>query len=151
MRAVIQRVAEARVVVDGAVVGEIAGGLCVFVGAVQGDTAGDAEFIARKLVALRIFEDDQERMNLSVQQTGGSVLLISQFTLCADTTSGSRPSFSKAMDPAEAEPLLKHLVAAIALAGVPIQTGWFGARMEVKLHNSGPVTILLDSQAKVRK
>lgn len=151
MRAVVQRVTEARVKVDGEVVGAIRGGLCVFVGAMVGDGAADAEFIARKLASLRIFHDEQERMNRSVTDLRGGILLVSQFTLAADTTSGTRPSFTAAMPPAEAERLLAKLAELLRGYGVDVETGRFGAVMQVEIVNQGPVTIVLDSQAKRRK
>src|SRR5512140_1561198 len=111
MRAVLQRVSSASVTAGGAVVGEIGRGLCVLACAVDGDSEQDAEFIARKLVSLRIFPDDEGKMNRDVRETGGAVLLVSQFTLAADTTSGARPSFINALEPARAEALLKVVVA----------------------------------------
>lgn len=151
MRAVIQRVSSAQVEVDGECIARIGAGLCVLVGAMGGDTTADAEFISRKLVTLRIYHDEAGRMNRSVHDTGGSIVLISQFTLAADTTSGTRPSFSSALPPEQAEPLLDKLAGLLRTSGVSVETGRFGARMEVALVNSGPVTICLDSRAKVRK
>lgn len=151
MRAVVQRCAWARVTVDEAVVGAIGPGLCVLVGAVQGDTQTDAHFIANKLATLRIFPDSEERMNLDVREAMGAVLLISQFTLAADTTSGTRPSFSSAMAPAQAIALLDYLQAQLEIKGLHVETGRFGEKMLVELANDGPVTIIFDSRNKVRK
>jgi D-tyrosyl-tRNA(Tyr) deacylase len=151
MRAVVQRVTRARVLVDGQVAGEIGPGLCVLVGAMSGDTAEDVAFLARKLATLRIFQDRAGKMNLNVADAGGSVLLVSQFTLAADTTSGTRPSFSGALEPGPAAQLLEQLAVLLRERGLHVATGRFGARMELELTNSGPVTICLDSRAKKRK
>jgi D-tyrosyl-tRNA(Tyr) deacylase len=151
MRAVVQRVVRASVEVDGAVVGSTGCGLCVLLGAMQGDTAADARFIAGKLATLRIFTDEQGRMNRSVQDIGGGVLLVSQFTLAADTTSGTRPGFSRALEPQAARELCEFVAAELRSAGLPVGQGVFGAHMQVSLLNDGPVTILLDSQAKVKR
>lgn len=151
MRAVVQRAAQARVEVDGASVGSIQHGLCVLLGAMRGDTDSDARFIAGKLAGLRIFTDDAGRMNLSVKDVGGAVLLVSQFTLAADTTSGTRPGFSNALEPDAANALCELAAAELRAAGLQVQQGVFGAKMQVHLVNDGPVTIILDSQAKVRK
>jgi D-aminoacyl-tRNA deacylase len=151
MRAVVQRCAKARVLVDGVVVGQIGAGLCVLLGALDGDTPADAAFIAHKLATLRIFPDAQERMNRDVRETGGGVLLVSQFTLAADTTSGTRPSFSSALPPAAAEVLVDQVQALLEAQGLVVATGQFGAKMLVELANDGPVTIILDSHNKQRK
>lgn len=144
MRAVAQRVARAAVTVDGEVVGEIGRGLLVLVGAAHGDGRGDAEALADKLVGLRIFADADDRMNLSVGDVGGAVLLVSQFTLLADVRKGRRPSFTDAALPDVAAPLLDTMADRIAAQGVPVATGRFGARMAVELVNDGPVTIVVD-------
>ena len=144
MRAVCQRVSEARVRVAGTVVGEIGTGLCILLGVAQGDTAADAARLAAKIARLRIFPDDQARFDRSVVDVGGSALVVSQFTLLADTTKGNRPSFTDAAPPEEAEPLYERFCEALRELGVPVQTGVFGARMEVSLVNDGPVTIILD-------
>ena len=144
MRAVCQRVSEARVRVAGTVVGEIGTGLCILLGVAQGDTAADAARLAAKIARLRIFPDDQARFDRSVVDVGGSALVVSQFTLLADTTKGNRPSFIDAAPPEEAEPLYERFCEALRELGVPVQTGVFGARMEVSLVNDGPVTIILD-------
>jgi len=151
MRAVVQRVARASVSVNGEIVGAIGPGLCVLVGALTGDGTADVEFIARKLAGLRIFHDEQGKMNRSVIDVGGQLLVISQFTLAADTTSGTRPSFTAALPPAEAERLLTELIDLLRGRGITVACGRFGAVMSVELLNQGPVTIILDSQAKQRK
>lgn len=145
MKAVIQRVSEASVVVDGEVTGAIAQGLLVLVGVCQGDTERDLDWVARKLVGLRIFSDAEGKMNRSVKEIGGQILLVSQFTLCADVRKGTRPSFAKAMAPEQAQQMFQSLVERVSLE-VPAQTGRFQAHMDVGLHNDGPVTIVLDSQ-----
>ena len=150
MRAVIQRVSKASVVVDGEVTGAIDKGLLVLVGLSQGDTEEDLDWIARKLVGLRIFSDAEGKMNRSVRDVGGQILLVSQFTLCADVRKGTRPSFGKAMAPEPAQALFQRLVERVALE-VPVQTGRFQAHMDVGLHNDGPVTIILDSPTKQAK
>jgi D-tyrosyl-tRNA(Tyr) deacylase len=144
MRAVCQRVREARVHVRGRVVGEIGAGLCVLVGITRGDGPGEAARLAQKVARLRVFEDETERLDRSVLDTGGAVLAVSQFTLIADTASGNRPSFGHAAPPEQAEPLFEAFCSALAGLDVPVQRGVFGARMEVELVNDGPVTIVLD-------
>ncbi len=151
MRAVVQRCTQARVLVEGEVVGAIGPGLCVLLGALEGDTTVDAQFIAHKLSTLRIFPDAEDRMNHDVRTCGKAVLLISQFTLAADTTSGTRPSFSSALAPAAAAVLVDQVQALLEAQGLNVATGRFGARMLVELSNDGPVTIVLDSQNKQRK
>jgi len=143
MRAVIQRVAEARVRVDGEVVGEIGRGLCVLLGIEQGDI--QVERIAEKVARLRIFPDDAGRFDRSVLDVAGSALVVSQFTLIADTAKGNRPSFSAAAPPDVAEPLYAAFCAALESHGVHVARGVFGARMAVELVNDGPVTIVLDA------
>lgn len=144
MRAVVQRVTEASVAVDGEVVGAIGAGLLVLVGVADGDTAEEARWLAHKVANLRIFSDAADRMNLSVKTVGGSVLIVSQFTLIANTRKGFRPSFVPAAAPEIAEPLIETFVAAVQAERVPVQTGIFGADMKVSLINDGPVTILLE-------
>ena len=146
MRAVIQRVKRAGVRVDGKTVGETGKGLLVLLGVGKEDSEEDARYIAEKIAHLRIFEDDQEKMNLSVLDIGGSVLVVSQFTLFADCRKGRRPSFVKAGDPEEAQRLYQRLVELLDESGVPTAEGVFQAMMEVELVNHGPVTILLDSK-----
>lgn len=146
MRAVVQRVSRARVVVAGEPVGSIGRGLLVLVGAMRDDQAADVAWMEKKLTALRIFADEAGKMNRSVREVGGSILLVSQFTLCAETSKGARPSFVAAMGPQEAAALLDTLAAGLRSA-VPVETGRFGADMAVELTNDGPVTILLDSRS----
>ena len=145
MRAVVQRVTRAEVRVDGESVGRIAGGLCVLVGVAAGDTEEDARTLADKVVHLRVFEDAAGKMNLDVQQTGGALLCVSQFTLLGDTQKGRRPSFAHAMAP-EPAALLFERFCAFCRTAVPVETGRFRASMSVELVNDGPVTLLLDSR-----
>lgn len=145
MRAVCQRVTEARVRVEGRVAGEIASGLCVLLGVARGDTAETGARLASKLARLRIFPDGAGRFDRSVVDAGGSVLVVSQFTLLADTARGNRPSFSDAAQPGEAEPLYERFCAELRALGVPVETGVFGASMQVELVNDGPVTIILEA------
>jgi D-aminoacyl-tRNA deacylase len=145
LRAVIQRVAEARVRVEDEVVGEIGPGLCVLLGVARGDNEAAAERLAGRIARLRIFENDESKFDRSVLDAGGAVLVVSQFTLIADTAKGNRPSFSEAAAPELAEPLYETFCAAVRELGVPVETGVFGARMRVELANDGPVTILLDA------
>jgi len=142
---VIQRVAEARVRVEDEVVGEIGPGLCVLLGVARGDDKVGAERLAGRIARLRIFENDEGKFDRSVLDAGGAVLVVSQFTLIADTAKGNRPSFSEAAAPELAEPLYETFCAALAGLGVPVETGVFGARMRVELANDGPVTIVLDA------
>jgi D-tyrosyl-tRNA(Tyr) deacylase len=144
LRAVVQRVAEARVVVDGETVGQIGPGLCVLLGVARGDDAAAAERLAGRMARLRIFENDEGKFDRSVLDTGGSVLVVSNFTLIADTAKGNRPSFSEAAEPAQAELLYESFCVALRELGVAVETGSFGARMRVELVNDGPVTIVLD-------
>lgn len=144
MRAVVQRVSEASVAVNSEVVGAIGPGLLVLLGVAEGDTEAEALWLAHKVANLRIFSDAEERMNLSVKTTGGEVLVVSQFTLIANTRKGFRPSFVPAAASGVAEPLIERFAAAVAGERVPVQTGIFGAHMQVALVNDGPVTILLE-------
>ena len=144
MRAVCQRVSEARVRVAGEVVGEIGAGLCVLLGVARGDGEGDAERLAAKIARLRIFPDEEGRFDRCLVDIGGSSLVVSQFTLLADTAKGNRPSFSGAAPPEEAEPLYERFCEGLRELGVPVQQGVFGAAMRVELVNDGPVTIILD-------
>ncbi len=144
MRAVCQRVSEARVTVDGAVTGEIGPGLVVLLGVERSDEPREARQLARKVAQLRIFEDDRGKFAHSLLDTAGSALVVSQFTLVADTRKGSRPSFGNAAPPEQAEPLYEEFCTALAAEGAPVERGVFGARMEVALVNAGPVTIILD-------
>ncbi|MCP3995069.1 MAG: D-tyrosyl-tRNA(Tyr) deacylase [bacterium] len=145
MRAVIQRVARASVTVDGEIVGEIDRGLLLLVGIGHNDGTGEARALADKILGLRIFPDDQARMNRSVIDIEGSVLVVSQFTLLADVRKGRRPSFIDAAKPEEADALINEFVAMISAQGVHVATGSFGAMMDVELLNAGPVTIVMDA------
>jgi D-tyrosyl-tRNA(Tyr) deacylase len=144
MRAVLQRVSRAAVRVDGETVGACGRGLLVLVGARHEDTSETAERLAAKLARLRIFPDEDGRFDRSLLDTGGEALVVSQFTLLAHTRKGNRPSFTDAAQPEVAEPLVAHFADALRALGVGVETGVFGARMEVELVNDGPVTIVLD-------
>jgi D-aminoacyl-tRNA deacylase len=144
VRAVVQRVSSARVVVDDEAVGEIGRGLCVLLGIARDDHEADADRLADRIARLRIFENDEGRFDRSLLDVGGKALLVSQFTLIADTAKGNRPSFTDAAPPEQAEPLYERFCAALHDLGVEAATGRFGARMAVELVNDGPVTIVLD-------
>ena len=144
MRAILQRVTEARVHVDGDLIGETGKGFLILVCAMGGDNEAQAEKLAAKIAKLRVFKDDQGKMNLSVKDIGGSALVVSQFTLAADLR-GNRPGFSTAAPPAEGERLYRHFAQALEQEGVPVATGQFGADMAVSLVNDGPVTIWMDT------
>ena len=146
MRAVLQRVSEASVRVEGEIISKIDAGLLILVCAMPSDTEETAEALALKISKLRIFKDDAGKMNLNVLQAGGSVLAVSQFTLAADTRRGTRPGFSQAAPPDQANALYLHFVKALKNLNIPTQTGSFGADMSVALINDGPVTIWLDSE-----
>lgn len=146
MRCVIQRVTRASVDVAGETVGAIDGGFMVLVGAQEGDTEADARYCAEKIAGLRVFEDENDRMNRSLSDVGGSVLLVSQFTLLADARHGRRPDFIQAAKPEIAEPLCERVKAMIEEKGIRVETGRFRTHMQVSLVNDGPVTILLDSR-----
>jgi D-aminoacyl-tRNA deacylase len=146
MRAVVQRVSQASVEVEGRIVGQIDGGVLVLLGIGAGDGAAEAALLAEKIVRMRIFPDQEGRFNRSLLDVGGSALVVSQFTLYADTRRGRRPSFSAAAAPALAEPLVEAFVAALRQRQVAVATGIFGAHMHVALVNDGPVTIILDSE-----
>jgi|SRR5215472_10428236 len=145
MRAVIQRVTRAKVSVDGAITGEIERGLLVLLGIGKEDSEADADYLADKVAGLRVFEDGEGKMNRSVGEAGGAVLVVSQFTLYGDVRKGKRPSFDAAAPPIEARELYEYFVARIGSAGIHCETGRFQERMAVELVNDGPVTILLDS------
>ncbi len=145
MRAVIQRVKSASVTVEGKVVSEVNKGLLVFLGVAQEDTPADVDYMASKIANLRIFEDDEGLMNLSVLDVGGEALVVSQFTICGDCRKGRRPSFIDAARPEKADPLYQAFMDEISRLGVPVKAGIFQAMMDVELINDGPVTILLDS------
>lgn len=146
MRAVVQRVSEASVGVEGRRVAGIGAGLLVLLGVGRGDSSADADYLAEKIVNLRIFPDDQGQMNRSLLETGGAALVVSQFTLYGDSRRGRRPGFSAAAVPEEATVLYEYLVSRIRAAGVRTETGVFRAAMDVALVNQGPVTLLLDSR-----
>ncbi len=145
MRCLIQRASEASVAVDGQVIGQIGEGLVILVCAMQGDTKAEARALAAKVSKLRIFRDDQDRMNRSILDTGGAALVISQFTLAADTSRGNRPGFSAAARPEVGEALYEAFGRFLSDLGVPVETGRFGADMKVSLINDGPVTIWMDT------
>jgi len=145
MRALIQRVTQAKVEVDGVVSGEIGPGMLVLLGAARGDSSADAEYLAEKVVQLRIFADDAGKMNRSLLETGGALLVVSQFTLYGDCRKGRRPSFDHAAPPEEARALYEHFVQAARRLGPRVETGVFQAHMAVSLVNDGPVTLLVES------
>jgi D-tyrosyl-tRNA(Tyr) deacylase len=146
VRAVIQRVSSANVIVDERVTGSIDGGLLVLLAVAQTDSAADADYLADKIANLRIFQDNDGKMNLSVQDTGGSLLVVSQFTLYGDVRRGRRPSYTDAAEPEKANALYDYFVERARGLGIKVETGVFQAMMKVNLTNDGPVTILLDSQ-----
>jgi D-aminoacyl-tRNA deacylase len=146
MRAVLQRVTRARVLVEGRVTGEIAAGLVVLLGVGKDDTPATAPYLAKKTAQLRIFNDAQGKMNISLLENGGAALVVSQFTLYGDVNKGRRPAFGAAAPPEEAKQLYEEYVRCLRAAGVRVETGVFQAHMEVELVNDGPVTILLDSE-----
>lgn len=148
MRAVVQRVTRAEVSVSGRCVGRIAPGFAVLLGVARDDTDADAEFVIDRILGLRVFADEAGKMNIALGAVGGELLVISQFTLLADTSGGRRPSFIKAAPPEIARPLYEHLVSLARARGVRVETGEFGAHMELGLVNDGPVTIILDSRAR---
>ncbi|TDE36756.1 D-aminoacyl-tRNA deacylase [Antarcticimicrobium sediminis] len=144
MRALIQRVSEASVTVDGDIIGEIGSGLLVLICAMQGDTEAQADKLAAKIAKLRIFKDEADKMNRSLLDVGGAALVVSQFTLAADTRSGNRPGFSTAAPPAEGARLYEYFTAQMAAQGVEVETGRFAADMKVALVNDGPITIWME-------
>jgi len=146
MRAVVQRVSGAHVREGGASLGRIGPGLMVLLAVGREDTEEDVSYLSRKIVQLRIFEDDTGKMNLSVQDIGGRILIVSEFTLFGDCRNGNRPSFIDAAPPEPAEKLFSRMLQAIREHGVPVETGRFQARMQIQLFNEGPVTIILDSK-----
>jgi D-tyrosyl-tRNA(Tyr) deacylase len=146
VKALLQRVSGASVSVAGEVVGSIGRGLAVFVGVANGDTEKDAQYLAQKLVNLRIFADQKDKFNLSALDIKAELLLVSQFTLLADARKGRRPSFTDAAPPAEAEKLFERFVEGVKASGLEVATGRFQQYMQVEIHNDGPVTIMLDSK-----
>ena len=146
MRAVVQRVTRASVTVDGSTTGSIQQGLVVLLGVARDDSETDAEYLAAKITALRIFDDEQGKMNLSLKDVGGGMLVISQFTLYGDVRRGLRPSWIEAAPPDKAEPLYEFFIAQVLRLVSPVATGKFGAGMHVELVNDGPVTLVLDSR-----
>ncbi len=146
MRAVIQRVSRARVHVNDQQIAQIAEGLLILLGIEKQDSMADAEYLAVKSAGLRIFKDDTDKMNLSLLDTGGAALIVSQFTLLGDCRKGRRPGFSQAALPAQAIPLYQHFIEQLRQLGIQVETGQFQADMQVELINDGPVTLLLDSQ-----
>ena len=146
MIVLVQRVKESRVVVDGKTVGAIGSGLNVLLGVAEGDTAADAEYLAAKIVNLRIFEDENGKMNRSLIDTGGQMIVVSQFTLLGDCRKGRRPSFVHAAEPQTARQLYRHFVDAAKKLGIDTRNGRFGAMMQVEIVNDGPVTLLVHSR-----
>lgn len=144
MKVLLQRVASAHVEVNQETIGQIGHGLLLFVGVCKGDTPATVKKLAKKVLAYRVFADAQGKMNLNVAQAGGSLLIVSQFTLAADTGKGLRPSFSSSAPPNEAVPLYEYFIECCAQSGVPVATGQFAADMQVHLVNDGPVTFLLE-------
>jgi D-tyrosyl-tRNA(Tyr) deacylase len=150
LKALVQRVAKASVSVNAEIVGKIGHGLVVLVGVAREDTERDAIYIAEKIVNLRIFSDEASKFNLTALETGAEILIVSQFTLLADTRKGRRPSFEAAAPPEQAEALLNYFIDRVVESGLKVETGRFQQHMLVEIHNDGPVTIALDSKDKVR-
>lgn len=150
MRALVQRVSSAEVVVDDRVSGAIDDGLLVLLGVMEGDTADDLDYLAAKCANLRIFGDDEGKMNRSVRETGGGILVVSQFTLAAETRKGNRPSFISAAPPDQARVEVDRFCERLRSFGIPVETGVFGAAMSVALTNEGPVTIWMDSRDRAQ-
>ena len=146
MRALLQRVSSATVTVNGRIVGQIERGFAILLGVTHGDTIAEATWLANKIAGLRLFEDDADKMNLSLADVGGSVLVVSQFTLYGDARKGKRPSFTAAARPEQAEPLVDYFCDQLRQAGVTVATGQFGAKMQVNIHNDGPVTLMLEKE-----
>ena len=148
MRVVLQRVSHASVTVDGEIIGKIQRGFLLLVGVTHDDAMEDMEYLVRKIVQMRIFEDEEGKLNRSIQDIGGEILSVSQFTLYADTKKGNRPSFSKAAPGDVALEMFEQFNGLLRDTGIPVETGQFGADMKVELLNDGPVTILLDSKTR---
>lgn len=149
MKAVVQRVLEAQVTVNKEIVGQIGPGLLVYLGVEKGDTNDDMLWMAEKIIKLRIFPDSEERLQFPITEVAGGILVVSQFTLCADVNKGNRPSFHLAEDPLEAKAMYEAFSLYVAQKGIPVQNGIFGAMMHVASINDGPLTILLDSKSKL--
>jgi D-tyrosyl-tRNA(Tyr) deacylase len=150
MKLVIQRVSEARVSVAGVTVGSIRTGLVVLVGIAKFDTENDADYLSEKVIGLRVFPDQNGKMNLNISEANGAILIVSQFTLYGDCRKGRRPSFDRAALPEQALPLYNYFVDKVRRSGVPVETGTFQAMMEVLLVNQGPITVLIDSEERSR-
>jgi len=149
MRAVVQRVSKASVTVDEKIVGKIGKGLMVLLGVGQDDTRSDIEYMANKIVNLRVFADDEGKMNLSTLDISSEILVVSQFTLYGDCRRGNRPSYVKAARPESANELYEGVVSALREKGINVQTGIFQAKMDVEIHNDGPITLIIDSEKEV--
>ena len=147
MRALLQRVSAAQVAVDDQIVGQIGRGFCILLGVTHGDTNREADWLAQKISGLRLFEDPAGKLNLGLEEVGGELLVVSQFTLYADTQRGRRPSFSAAAPPERSEPLYEYFVEQLREAGFRVATGVFGAAMQIQLVNDGPVTLMLEREA----
>ena len=146
MLAIVQRCTSSSIYIDNEIISEISLGLLIFLGVWKGDEKKDSEYIAKKITALRIFSDKKDKMNLSIGDVGGSILVVSQFTLCANLRKGSRPSFIEAAPPLIGESLYDYFVSCLRKNGARVQTGMFGANMDVKLINQGPATFVIDSK-----
>lgn len=144
MKALLQRVSQARVTANGQITGQIGRGFVILVGITHTDTEAEADWLAQKIAGIRLFEDDEGKMNLSLNDVGGAILAVSQFTLYGDARKGRRPSFIDAARPEQAEPLFDHFVAQLRHHGFTVATGIFGAVMQVDIHNDGPVTLMLE-------
>jgi D-tyrosyl-tRNA(Tyr) deacylase len=147
MRALLQRVSQASVMVDGRLISQIQRGFVILLGVTHTDTAAEAEWLAAKIAGLRLFEDQAGKMNLALAEVGGAFLVVSQFTLYGDARKGRRPSFTDAARPEQAEPLVGHFCEKLRERGFPVATGVFGAHMQVEIHNDGPVTLLVEREA----
>jgi D-aminoacyl-tRNA deacylase len=147
MRALLQRVSSANVTVNGRITGQIERGFVILLGVTHSDTSAEADWLANKIAGLRLFEDEAGKMNLGLADVGGSLLVISQFTLYGDARKGKRPSFTTAARPEQAEPLVDYFCDRLRLAGFTVATGQFGAMMQVNIHNDGPVTLMLEREA----
>ena len=147
MRALLQRVSSANVTVNGRIIGQIERGFVILLGVTHGDTTAQADWLANKVAGLRLFEDEAGKMNLGLGDVGGSVLVVSQFTLYGDARKGKRPSFTAAAQPEQAEPLVDYFCNHLRQAGLNVATGQFGAMMQVTIHNDGPVTLMLEKEA----